>query len=1215
MNKQLLRPLLLIALLTGLLSIKGSAQLAGSNAVPASVNQPTANGEALGKYGSFPVGFYTGQPNINVPLHTVNYNGITIPIALNYDASGIRVDQYPTWVGLGFSLQSGGAITRRVQGMPDDYIFPDGGNQYGGTEKGYLFCGNKLNLADPDWYSQPTLYNFALYGAIGNWNPNYLADGCPDDFNFNVGGYSGSFFLDQTGTWRVKSKSNLGIEVQHEVNSTPFLFESCGNSSPITMYINKLITKFVITTPDGNKYTFGGDVNSMDYSRAAQDNFNAFQNNPTIFNITATAWYLTKIQTPTGAEINLTYEKGLNLIRHNRSVTAVNYNPSSYSSTNNTNQVGLYSSILTPCYLKTIETPNEKLDFNRSYATEQTYSSIGVDWIVGVPPEPVSYNTLAQYEGQMFNLSVPFSNQYPLFRGWPDFSCPKYLILGNTRPRPSNPMSNQRIPNWNYQLDSINVTDKRTNLQIKNIAFTYTNSESLRLFLQEVTTSTTNTGPLKYSFNYTSPELVPNYNALTKDQWGYNNGNNYAQDPYKYDPFAGRLSNASTAAYGVLNKITFPTGGYTQFEYELNDYSKYQAVALAAGTGATGSTSLVTVNNTNAGGLRIKKISSTANYSAPVVTKEYFYKKNYATGGSTSSGILSGINQYNERYVFMNPCTGSLGYSQAWSDNAFLPWGESDIKNITYSEVAEKNNDGSFTVYKYTNYENIDCLDEVHLQALVLGATQSEAYQLSSNEIERGLLLQEANYNNLNNKVSEKIYEYDYDPDRKQQYAKCVRRRDNLKVVLNASNYWWIPACYEQAIFRLYPYKKYYYNIPLKKVTESFFETTGTITQVSSFSYDQYGNTVSTVTNTSDGMQRINAIKYNSHADYQNTALSANAIGLRKLFTDFKIKNYPVEQLTLITPQPIGGGGTQLGADRIIGGSINVYDQNNPVIKKIYGLELAESFQPITYNGALQPVYHFDYSKIDNGNFVFDSRFKLQTTINSYTSFPPGIIPRPLSVTSKSGNIAYTWDYLTQYQTSTTKNALSNEVAFTSFEGSYTSSGANDDNKGNWSFNTAYIVPNSFTGYKSLDISIASISSINTLASGKTYYVSFWGMGTGAFQLKLGTTLLNQMYAPVKTAGNWSMYRIKVVGNGGQLTILKAAGQSSFLIDEVRVYPESALMSSYNYDPVTGNIISYNDEKDNVTFYKYDFLSRMTSITDENGNIISKQTYQLQGPQ
>lgn len=74
---------------------------------------------AFKKYGDYQVNEYTGNPNISVPLYSVNYKDIDIPITLTYDASGIRVDQEASWVGLGWNLMVGGCINRVVNGNVD----------------------------------------------------------------------------------------------------------------------------------------------------------------------------------------------------------------------------------------------------------------------------------------------------------------------------------------------------------------------------------------------------------------------------------------------------------------------------------------------------------------------------------------------------------------------------------------------------------------------------------------------------------------------------------------------------------------------------------------------------------------------------------------------------------------------------------------------------------------------------------------------------------------------------------------------------------------------------------------------------------------------------------------------------------------------------------------------------------------------------------------
>lgn len=67
------------------------------------------------KYVDYPVNYFTGTPNISIPLYTVNGKGIEVPIALSYHGGGgIKVNEIPTWAGLGWNLIAGGEITREV---------------------------------------------------------------------------------------------------------------------------------------------------------------------------------------------------------------------------------------------------------------------------------------------------------------------------------------------------------------------------------------------------------------------------------------------------------------------------------------------------------------------------------------------------------------------------------------------------------------------------------------------------------------------------------------------------------------------------------------------------------------------------------------------------------------------------------------------------------------------------------------------------------------------------------------------------------------------------------------------------------------------------------------------------------------------------------------------------------------------------------------------
>ena len=87
----------------------------GTNIVP-----PSPDAAALGKYGNTPVGLHTGIPQISIPIYTIRSKSLEVPISLSYHASGIKVNEIASWAGLGWSLNAGGAISRSVVGLPDD---------------------------------------------------------------------------------------------------------------------------------------------------------------------------------------------------------------------------------------------------------------------------------------------------------------------------------------------------------------------------------------------------------------------------------------------------------------------------------------------------------------------------------------------------------------------------------------------------------------------------------------------------------------------------------------------------------------------------------------------------------------------------------------------------------------------------------------------------------------------------------------------------------------------------------------------------------------------------------------------------------------------------------------------------------------------------------------------------------------------------------------
>lgn len=88
----------------------------------------TPNVSSLVSQLDYPVSLYTGVPNISVPIYVIETDGIQIPISLSYNASGIRAGQEASWVGLGWSLNAGGIISRTIRCGDDFHEYaPPGG--------------------------------------------------------------------------------------------------------------------------------------------------------------------------------------------------------------------------------------------------------------------------------------------------------------------------------------------------------------------------------------------------------------------------------------------------------------------------------------------------------------------------------------------------------------------------------------------------------------------------------------------------------------------------------------------------------------------------------------------------------------------------------------------------------------------------------------------------------------------------------------------------------------------------------------------------------------------------------------------------------------------------------------------------------------------------------------------------------------------------------
>ena len=459
---------------------------------------------AFEKYGNTQVNLYTGQPNINIPLHTLAGREFNVPIALTYDASGIKVDQIATSAGLGWNLNVGGRISRIANGRPDDVMYPT--NAY---DSNTILDFETLN--NRDFTSN---LSFVAYHDL----VKSLKDGCKDllidVYSLNVVGIHDYIVID-IESQQAHTLINPNIKVT-------------GGYYPL---------EWIVTDVDGTKYYFGTDGNNETAETAGiADNAGmGGSGNPcATSNITSvTSWLLKKIISKNGLDVFTFDYLPFNWLNNlfGQSVT---------SATNNL----IYQAVTTIW-----STANINYNYTGSYKTSQRM----------VKQIKLNGNTLADFNYKSRN-DIAFANNGS-GNALDNILLYKFAPIGGT---------------------TALATFKKISFNHSYFGSTATNSSSTinqRLKLDDVIISgesaTLAGNNKKYSFTYISPEAVPPTTSNAQDFLGLYNGcltnqNLVAGYSDIANPIAGanRKFDLMFALNGTLETISYPTKGYTKFEYE-----------------------------------------------------------------------------------------------------------------------------------------------------------------------------------------------------------------------------------------------------------------------------------------------------------------------------------------------------------------------------------------------------------------------------------------------------------------------------------------------------------------------------------------------------------------------------------------------------------------------------------------------------------------------
>ncbi|MEJ1239600.1 hypothetical protein WBG78_15795 [Chryseolinea sp. T2] len=1107
---------------------------------------PSPTASALGKYGDVPASLFSGTPSVGVPLFELSSKELSLPISLSYSASGVKIEDVASWVGVGWSLNGMGVITRSVRGRPDE----DAG---------------RLTNGIPDTPAE--LSNTEL---VETYAKNIL-DPEPDVYYYNFNGRSGQMMFDDAGQYYTTTAEKIK-------------FEKTNKTSPYESWI--------LVDESGIRYHF--DVIESTSSGGAPANI--------------TAWYMSKmVSADLSDTIKFTYlPKSESYFRPSSQTYIWHNNPGSYIESFTTGFQGDYmmgTSISGSSLLSEISGRKGKLVF--------TTTATRVD------------------------------------------------ITGGK------------------ELDKIQVFDKAGVLR-RTFQFKYANYQS-RLFLEsvkEIGQDGTEKPPFK--FTYEDPGGLPSTISMAQDYWGYFNGAtgnthlipNTSSAFLVTDQFGSQLPSSLTPANrqssethmkkGVLKRIDYPTGGATEFDYQMHtflngveelDLEDSQYVPAENGSTQISAT-FIPISASVTIDIRFNDYREPFNYPRPKVELQKLTNGTWAApvgmiwqlpypclnnvvmhfniaiqpGSSyrlvvTNEGCVGGTcntppaNAYwthaevryfdsNRRVVntggglrvseirdFASDVSTSLASVRKFQYDSGLVVsvpvfkkhfikhlcaspapgsGCASLGNITCYSISSQSlvnlgtGQGSYVVYKKVREiygasgENGYADNWFDLTGLSYASTFANLMPpfapRENVDYRQGKLIKQVKYNSAGEKL---------------EYIKNTFKN----VAVGNANYHTIQGV---RIMQQVQFSSYEPALQAgMHLTAPFNVTSRFVYQDSLIRTTYYKNGTSS---TWTPITTVTQMFYENASHLQVTrssqvASDGSTIESKTWFPqDYgTVDNLPalIGKNVLVVPvkEEVTKGG------QLISGKVTRYNTDGKPIE----IHIHESAIPATppahTTTVLLPAGYV--KKVDLGYDATSKRLNRVQELNNAVG-------------------AYLWGYGNSLPIAEITNATAGDVAATSFE---------PDAKGNWTYSGAssndIVVKTGDYYYK-----LSNGNVTRTLATGK-FKLEYWAKGT--------VTLSGGAIVDVRTsapdANGWILYEKEVTTSAATtLTISGATG----LIDELRVYPVVATVKTFTYDPISGTRF-VNDATNTITSYEYDGFGRLRAAKDQKGDIVKSLDYHYKG--
>jgi|GEM_PF-6133184 len=1165
---------------------------------------------------------FTGTKTITLPIYSFESGSFKLPISLSYNTQGVKLTDMASWVGLKWNLNCGGIITRMVKDIPDEEFTGRLNLYHNGifssdsiaaiTDDNSSANADRISSLKQSWYD-------------GNTNTTKKFDKEPDVFSFTINGQSGKFVLKENGEAVLIPFQNLRI-----VPDVSDYYDANQGQS------RTLLEGFTIIDDNGVQYIFSETENTEIATDGAAPYSLAVpvrqQGHSSLTYVSA--WFLTRIVLPItkleadtirNKTIGFTYTNETYSITQPRSIWGRQCSGGDCSSIS---LAGSYS-------------PN---------AYSESYETISGKRLTSISDGINSLNFVAEERNDI-------SSGHRL----------KYIYVAKGEEGDdSYEIVKSFLFNYHYYdgtLDDTYLNSINVNIDLNNYG--------ARLMLESVSelegpdelTINPNYRAL-YSFEYDESAALPSRFSFEQDFWGYYNANGansifpklyvypnengrnrysiYAKPGYTNTVFEidgpDRNPNSSTIGLGTLNKVKYKTGGTTSFEYEPNDFYFDGA-------------------NHQGCGMRVKKtkVYDGIDHSKDII-KEYTYTRSDAP--THSSGILINMPVFSSAENIHPSTTGAdpdtyTDPASGWYYNDFLSRnslpdyssGSADEIDMGYTEIVEKNSDNSYTYYKYSlpGYSTQDLDDDVGVNCFL--STDGYCDGLFHRFFSSYCATKDAYTNAANYSIytlDPDLAGYDFTGSSTLPFSPAINYDWNRGLLLEKKDYDADDFLHKEEIFNysvFYPEGKTtpdaVNGLVLNETDNWKLDPTNNISShvigttysgMDFFSkYDIIGNVAKVLNSKTEKVyDKLHSGQFTqTQVSYQHNGYS-HSLPTKIISTDSRGVEYTTENtyaLDLADPPNNYMGNFPesypfKGYRGLVYKNINALMKTMQIIKypgssdelvvganiSYYDADLLDGDDRI-YSTVLLKEQKFLHSKvpilrstltdnISNSGIFVDSRYTTENLLGAYDE-----LANPMELANLHDKKAIIWGYNKRYPVAQVANAVLADIAYSSFE--------SEGSTGGWTYDGSLVDDNTVpTGKKCFNFVVGDIAS-PTLSDSKVYIVSYWSKNgqytlrtDGSYTTKQGVTL-----------NGWTFYENILSGATG--VAFTASSFTDYFIDELRLYPKTAQMITYCYEPLVG-ITSQCDINNIITYFEYNKLEDLTVVRNQDKMIIEKRCQSFQ---